>query len=120
MTKSGTVPKQGDIVLIPVPFTDLSSSKRRPVLVLSGEAHNRHSPDIIVAAITSNPATRAGIPITQDDLASGYLPVKSFIRPANIYTLSKSIIVRPIGSVRATVLQKVLARLNALLGESRR
>lgn len=39
---------QGDILLIPIPFTDLSSSKRRPVLVISNSEY------IIVAAITSN------------------------------------------------------------------
>ena len=27
--------KRGEIVLIPVPFSDLSASKRRPVLVIS-------------------------------------------------------------------------------------
>ncbi len=29
MTKTGTMPSQGDIVLVPIPFTDLSSPKRR-------------------------------------------------------------------------------------------
>lgn len=28
------MPKQGEIVLIPVPFTDLSSTKRRPVIII--------------------------------------------------------------------------------------
>jgi len=29
------MPDQGDILLIPVPFTDLSSQKKRPVVVIS-------------------------------------------------------------------------------------
>jgi mRNA interferase MazF len=33
------MPDQGDIVLIPVPFTDLSSQKRRPVIVISNDVY---------------------------------------------------------------------------------
>jgi len=46
--------KQGEIVLIPVPFSDLSSTKRRPVMILSNSEYNKLTDDIIVAAITSN------------------------------------------------------------------
>ncbi len=48
--------QQGDIVLIPVPFTDLSSHKRRPVVIVSADAYNDTGPDFIVVAMTSNPA----------------------------------------------------------------
>lgn len=61
-------PRQRDIVLLPVPFTDLSAIKRRPVLVLSKNSHNRRSPDVVVAAITSNLASGgAAVLITAAD-----------------------------------------------------
>lgn len=32
--------KQRDIVLIPTPFTDLSSNKKRPVIIISNDSKN--------------------------------------------------------------------------------
>jgi len=45
------MPRQGEIALLPVPFTDLSSHKRRPVIVISGDAYHRSTTDMIVVAI---------------------------------------------------------------------
>ena len=45
--------KQGDIVLIPVPFSDLTNRKQRPVLIISNNHYNEFTEDIVVAAITS-------------------------------------------------------------------
>ena len=42
-------------MLIPIPFTDLSSQKRRPVIVISNDAYNQKGEDIVVVAMTSNP-----------------------------------------------------------------
>ena len=46
--------RQGDIVLVSFPFTDLSSSKRRPALVLSPDSFNAAGEDLVLAAVTSH------------------------------------------------------------------
>jgi mRNA interferase MazF len=47
-------PTQGDIVLVPVPFTDLSSQSRRPVIVVSNDAYQSATQDFVCVAMTSN------------------------------------------------------------------
>ena len=72
--KTGTMPKQGDILLIPIPFTDLSSQKRRPVIVISNDQYNRKTSDVMVVAVTSNPqVTDYSLSITSSDLIEGTL-----------------------------------------------
>lgn len=44
---------QGDILLVPFPFTDQSGSKQRPAIVLSADRYNQTHPDVILAPITS-------------------------------------------------------------------
>ena len=46
-------PRQGDFVLIPIPFTGLSSHRRRPVIVISNDAYNERTVDMVVVAMTS-------------------------------------------------------------------
>ena len=85
--------KQRDILLIPIPFTDLTSSKRRPVLVLSNDDYNSKTGDIIVAAITSNLTSKNySILITNSDLLEGNLKMDLYIRVDKIYTLTLNIV----------------------------
>ncbi len=108
MMKIGMKFNQGDIVLIPIPFTDLSSQKRRPVIIISNDAYNGNTTDILVVALTSNPrAVDYSFSITSADLAIGKLKRPSRVRVDKIYTLSQSIVVRKFGEVGSTVLQKI-------------
>jgi len=45
--------KQGDVLLVPFPFTDQTAVKQRPAVVLSGVEYNQRHPDIILAPVTS-------------------------------------------------------------------
>jgi len=51
----------GDLVLVPFPFTDQSTTKRRPAVVVSTNAYHRERPDLIILAVTSQARPRAGL-----------------------------------------------------------
>ncbi|KXG77483.1 hypothetical protein AN619_04680 [Thermotalea metallivorans] len=83
----GIMYKQGEFLLIPIPFSDLTSNKKRPVLVLSNDDYNDKTEDIIVAAIISNLATKEYVVmLSSDDLDEGTVKVDSSIRVDKIYT----------------------------------
>ena len=64
----------GDVVLVPFPFTDQSTTKKRPAVVVSSAAYQSR-PDVVVMAITSQvPATpRMGEVVVQQWKESGLL-----------------------------------------------
>ncbi|MDD9898607.1 MAG: type II toxin-antitoxin system PemK/MazF family toxin [Candidatus Melainabacteria bacterium] len=45
--------KFGDIIICQFPFTDNSSSKKRPAVVISSDSYNQSKEDLIILAITS-------------------------------------------------------------------
>jgi mRNA interferase MazF len=113
--KTGTKPEQGDIVLIPVPFTDLSSQKRRPVIVISSDDYNRRGVDIIVVAMTSNPtAVPFSFRITSADLVEGSLNRPGTVRVDKVYTLAQSIVVKRFAKTSSHIVQRIRQLLDAV------
>ncbi len=109
------MPEQGDIALIPIPFTDLSSSKRRPVVVISNDDYNRKTTDIVVVAMTSNlTPVGYGFDITSSDLSTGRLNRPGKVRVDRIYTLSQSIVVKTFGRVNTAILDRIRLTLQDL------
>ncbi len=109
------MPRQGDIVLIPIPFTNLKSQKRRPVIVLSNDHYNRAAPDTIVVAMTSNPTVTAySFTITSADLVQGTLNRPGTVRVDKLYTLEQTLIVKTFGRVDMHILTRIRTLLQAL------
>jgi mRNA interferase MazF len=108
MMKIGTMPSQGDIVLIPIPFTDLSSQKRRTVIVLSNDHYHQHFPDMVVVAMTSNPTlTPYSFTITSADVTRGSLNRPGTVRVDKIYTLEQTLVVKTFGHVNDQTLDRI-------------
>ena len=73
--------EQGEIVLLRFPFSDLSSSKQRPALVLSPHSFNAAQEDVITCLITSHIESDSyGVIIQPQDMGNGFLPTKSRIK----------------------------------------
>ncbi len=110
------MPEQGDIVLIPVPFTDLSSQKKRPVIIVSNNLYNRTTSDIVVVAMTSNPYTSTySFEIDSKDLKQGKLNRPGHIRVDKVYTLAQSIVQKTFGKVQDHVLNEIRSIFQGML-----
>jgi mRNA interferase MazF len=112
------MPDQGDILLVPIPFTDLSSQKRRPVIVVSNNSYNQTTTDLVVVAMTSNPVeAEYSFTITSTDLEIGSLNHPGKVRVDKIYTISRSIVVKKFGHVNDNVLTRIRHELQGLVGK---
>jgi len=97
---------KGDVVVVPFPFSDLSSVKRRPAFVITVLEGN----DIILCQITSrNVNDSYAISVNDCDFADGGLKQPSNIRPNRIFTADNQIILYKIGNLKSEKVAEVVA-----------
>ena len=95
---------KGAIVVLPFPFTDLSSTKKRPALVIATMLGN----DIIVCQITGKVIEdQYVIELDDTDITGGKLDGTSYIRANKIFTADKSIICYGIGKLKTAKMSEV-------------
>lgn len=106
--KSGTRFNQGEVVLVPFPFSNLSGVKKRPVLILSKTKNNEVFEDVIVCGITANlKKSPYSVLIDNHDLEKGGIPVKSRIKIDKLFTIEKNLIVKKLGILNKKSFSKV-------------
>ena len=88
----------GDLVLLLFPFSDLTSVKRRPVLMLTAPDAQG---DFVACPVTSRAGWVHARPLSPDDLAEGTLPLRSWVRTDKVVTLHTGLIARRFGRVTA-------------------
>ncbi|MBS1517639.1 MAG: type II toxin-antitoxin system PemK/MazF family toxin [Bacteroidetes bacterium] len=112
--------KRGTIVLTPFPFTDLSSKKVRPAVIVSSD--KRNDTDLIIAFISSvfdlNNFHETSIILDSND---SYFPetglkMTSIIRVDKLATVEKKIILGELGSLDNKLISLLNSKLKIVLG----
>ena len=96
----------GDVVSCVFPFSDLSSQKFRPALVVAKADFD----NVILCQITSKAySSSSPVVLSSDDFAEGNLPITSYIRPDKLFTAEASIVSQVYGKVAPAKMNNVLA-----------
>ena len=106
----------GDIVLVPFPFTDLSTAKRRPAVVVSSAAYHHGRRDLIIMAVTSQ--VRPGGALGEMKIVNwktAGLIKPSVVKPV-VTTIDAVLVIRRLGRLKIED-QEILRRsIDAILG----
>jgi len=90
--------KKWDIILVSFPFTNLTTTKRRPALIVSPDEYNSNQ-DVVIAFITS----KLGLEFRIGDYRIQYwseanLPKPSMVR-MKFAAIEKSIVIKKLGKI---------------------
>jgi mRNA interferase MazF len=108
--------KQREIVLVPFPYSDLSSSKRRPVLVISNDDYNQSFDDVVVCVITSNRQIDGySVPLDTENVEIGIMPESSVFKVHKLFTIAQSQIIRKFSIVQFDFFKKIIQKIDILL-----
>ncbi len=107
---------QGDVIIVPFPFTDLTGVKQRPALIISNKEYIRNSPDVIICGITSNlKDLEYSVLLEKRDLNSGFIILKSLIKVDKLTSVDKNIIRKKIATIKQSKLQEVFEILDKII-----
>lgn len=108
--------KRGDILLVPFPFSDQTSTKQRPALVISVDLFQEQGPDLLIMAITSQVGgpLKLGEFLIRDWQSAGLLKPSGV--KAAITTIEAKLVRRQLGRLSDYDLKQLNSSLRELLG----
>lgn len=107
----------GDIVLVPFPFTDQSTVKKRPAVIVSSSAYNKKKPDIIIMAVTSQMhSVKYFGDVSLKEWEQAGLLKPSIIKPV-FTTIEKGLLLKKLGRISQKDRVSLQEALQTILGE---
>ena len=99
-----------DVVAVPFPFSDLSSKKLRPALVLAEADHG----NVILCQMTSKIGTsKKTVNVEYSDFDEGDLPLTSYACTDKLFTAEDTIIVKKRGKLKPQKFNEIIKLLKA-------
>jgi mRNA interferase MazF len=110
-----TAYNRGDIVLVPFPFSNQTTTKKRPAIIISSARYNAASQDIIIMAVTSRleKVLSIGECRIHNWQEAGLLKPSS-IKPV-LSTIEQKLVLKKLGSLSIDDLTSLNAALKNLL-----
>jgi len=102
----------GALLLLPFPFSDAVTTKRRPVLALT--APDEYG-DFIGMAVSSRSHHANTVTLQNDSLMEGQLPKPSWIRTDRVVTLSASLVIKEFAKIKPDVHRQAISSLCEML-----
>jgi mRNA interferase MazF len=106
----------GDVVLIAFPFTDQTTAKKRPAVVVSSIAYQRSRPNLVLMAVTSRIKPTPGF----SDVMIEHWEAAGLIKPSVIKpvftTVEKSLVIRKMGTLHHGDQETLKKAIMAILG----
>ena len=99
--------QRGDVVLLPFPYTDLTTTKTRPAVVVSSDYYHAIRSELLLAYVSSQVSKAHNtLDYILADWEQAGLLKPSFVRP-KIAAIDPSLIVYHVGKLSTQDLQKV-------------
>ncbi len=105
---------KGDIVIIPVPFTDNKGYKFRPAVVISNKKVHQTGDAMIVQITSKLNQDNLSIELTNNDVTES-LPAKSYIRFHKIFVLEQRLIKGKVSSLNNSKYQELIQKINQII-----
>lgn len=106
--------KQGDIIIVPYPFSDnFKKYKYRPAVIVSNKKSNDLDEDVLICPITSTIRENEFSYHLKEKDTKEALPVQSEVRCNKIVTIRKSLIKRKFNYLKQQALREIILKVKS-------